>query len=142
MAVELKKLLIKIDNQSISIPQNLVNNIVLRMDEKARHNSKIKALGLSLVSISSFLLSIPIIFQIITSFTQSGLYNYLSLISTDSDVLVRYWKDIAISLAESLPVLGIASLLAVLAVFVWSALKARSEVRNSLSEVKNSLITV
>ena len=132
MSDKFKEILNRIEDKDISVPNNLTEGIVLRINDRERHNSKIKALGLSFVSLASFLLSIPIISQIITSFTQSGIYNYISIIFSDSDVAITYWKEISLSLAESLPILAITSLLAVLAIFTWSTLKARAEVKNSL----------
>lgn len=135
MTSEFKKILNEIEYQEVTLPKDLVNNIILKVDEKDRQKSKIKALGLSLVSITSFLISIPIISQIITSFTQSGFYNYLSLIISDYDVVIVYWKEITISLVESLPIIGIVSLLTVALVFAWSTIKATSEVRNAIITV-------
>lgn len=132
MTAEFKKILNKIEREEMPLPINLVNKIILSVDKKVSHDSKIKALGLSFVSFISFLISIPIISQIITSFTQSGFYNYISIIFSDSDVVFIYWKEILISLIESLPVIGIASLLAIAVVFIWSTIKATSEVRNAL----------
>lgn len=132
MTAEFKKILNKIEREEMPLPINLVNKIILSVDKKVSHDSKIKALGLSFVSFISFLISIPIISQIITSFTQSGFYNYISIIFSDSDVAFIYWKEILISLIESLPVIGIASLLAIVVVFIWSTIKATSEVKNAL----------
>ncbi|MEI6042421.1 MAG: hypothetical protein WCQ00_02535 [bacterium] len=132
MNVELKRALEEMDKQVISAPYDLANRIIFSIDEKAKQNAKYKALGLSFVSMISFFVSIPIIAQIITSFTQSGFYNYVSIIFSDSDVAMVYWKEIVMSLAESLPIIGIASLLAVAVIFTWSILKATSVVRNNL----------
>ena len=132
MTAEFKKILNRIGREEMTLPSNLVSKIVLSLDKKVSHDSKVKALGLSFVSFISFLISIPIISQIITSFTQSGFYNYISIIFSDSDVAFIYWKEILISLIESLPVLGIASLLTIALVFIWSTIKATSEVRDAL----------
>lgn len=132
MTAEFKKLLNNIDKKKMFVPENLASNIILRVDTKIKQNAKLKALGLSFVSMCSLFISIPIIFQIITSFTQSGFYNYLSIIFSDSDVAIIYWKEILMSLVESLPIVGIVGLLAVTLVFVWSILKATSVAKNAL----------
>lgn len=133
MNEEFKKILNKVDIGEVSVPHRLAENIILKIDAKARQHAKIKTLGLSTVSALSVIASIPIISQIITSFTQSGFYNYLSIIFSDFDVAIVYWKEILISLAESLPVIGILALLIVLTVFTWSVLKTASIVRNGLA---------
>lgn len=132
MNEKFKNLLNSIDSQEISVPGNLINNIVLVVDQKAKQTVGFKTLGLILVSFVSVATSVPIISHIFTSFTQSGFYNYLSIIFSDSDVALVYWKEILISLAESLPVIGIVGLLTVTAIFVWSILKAVSITKNGL----------
>ena len=132
MNTEFRKILDKIDNKEISIPKNLVDNIVLRIEKESHKEAKLRAISLSLVSVTSLLISIPIISSLITSFTQSGFYNYLSIIFSDSDVAITYWKEILMSLAESLPVIGITSLFVVMAIFTWSTIKAASETKTAL----------
>jgi hypothetical protein len=132
MTSEFKKILERIENQETSIPKDLVNNIIFSVDQKNHQRSKIKTLSLSFVSIASLALSIPIISELITSFTQSGIYNYFSLIFSDSDIAVMYWKEIIVTLAESIPIISVISLLAILAIFTWSTLKAMSEARKVL----------
>jgi len=44
-------------------------------------------------------------------FYVSGFSQYLSLIISDGDSLITYWEDLLISLAESLPILGMTLLL-------------------------------
>ncbi|MEI6553682.1 MAG: hypothetical protein WCO09_03875 [bacterium] len=132
MNEKFKELLNELDTKDLAMPTNLVKNIILRVDKKAHNGARLKAFGLGLVSISSFLVSIPIISQIITSFTQSGFYNYLSIVFSDSDVAIIYWKEILMSLTDSLPTVAITGLLAVAIIFVWSTLKATSFAKNSL----------
>ncbi len=132
MTSEFKRLLNKVENQDISIPKDFVNSIILKLDQKDREKSKIKTLGLSFISMVSLIVSIPVIFQVIASFTQSGIYNYLSLIFSDSDVAIIYWKEILVTLVESIPTISIISLLVILAVFAWSTLKAMNEAKKVL----------
>ena len=133
MNEEFKKILDEVDTCEVSVPADLANSIMFKIDIKARQYAKVKTLGLSTVSALSIIASVPIISQIITSFTQSGFYNYLSIIFSDGDVAIVYWKEILLTLAESLPVFAIISLLIVLAIFTWSALMTASIVRNGLA---------
>ena len=135
MTSEFKKILDKIESQErqeMSMPKNLVEGIILRVNKKAQEKAKVKTLGLSFVSLLSLIASFPIISQVTNSFTQSGAYNYLSLVFSDSDLMIIYWKEILLTLAESIPAISIISLLAVVAVFVWSTLNAMSEVKKVL----------
>jgi hypothetical protein len=54
---------------------------------------------------------------------QSGFYNYLALVWLDSSYLSAIWYDLLSSLVESLPVVGLAGFLSVLAVFFLSSIK-------------------
>jgi hypothetical protein len=132
MNEEFKKILNKVDAKEVSIPSGLAESIIFRINNKAKQSSKIKTLGLSIVSALSVIVAIPIISQITTSFTQSGFYNYLSIIFSDGDMALVYWKEILFSLAESLPIVGILGLLIVLTVFTWSTLMTASIVRRGL----------
>jgi hypothetical protein len=133
MNEEFKKILNKVDTCEVSVPAGLADSIILKIDNNAKQQAKLKTLGLGFVSVLSIITSVPIISQIITSFTQSGFYNYLSIIFSDGDVAIVYWKEILLTLAESLPVIAIISLLIVLAIFTWSVLKTASIVRNGLA---------
>ena len=125
---EFRKILNRIEDKEVSVPKDLTEKILLRINQK----SKNKAIGLGFVSIASLLLAIPVVSQIITSFTQSGVYNYLSIIFSDSDVAITYWKELAMALVEGLPILGITVLLTIVLIFVWSTIKATSLARNVL----------
>jgi len=67
MNEEFKKILNRVDIEEVDVPHKLAENIILKIDVKARQHAKIKTLGLSTVSALSVIASIPIISQIITS---------------------------------------------------------------------------
>ena len=137
MNEKFKKLLNEVEKMDAKMdafaPEDLVKNIVLRVGREAQNGARLKAFGLGLVSVSSILIAIPIISQIIASFTQSGFYNYLSIVFSDSDVAVIYWREILMSLTDSIPVIAITGLLAVAIIFTWSTLKAASFAKKSLA---------
>ncbi len=43
----------------------------------------------------------------IQEFYQSSFHSYLSLIFSDPNIVISYWKELSISLVETLPMLGI-----------------------------------
>ena len=76
-----------------------------------------------LVSVTTGLVSIfGLIFSVrymIQEFYQSSFYSYLSLIFSDPSVVLSYWKELSMSLLETLPILGITiSLIAVYVLLV------------------------
>lgn len=80
-----------------------------------------------LVSVIGFIFSVRYLFQI---FQTSEFYTYFSLVFSDPDIVLGYWQDIALSLAESLPILALTMLL----IAIWISLASvRIMVRNMRS---------
>ena len=52
----------------------------------------------------------------------SGSLEYFSLLFSDAGIL-SYWKELSLSIAESLPIFGLAMLCGVGALFLWSAMR-------------------
>ena len=75
-----------------------------------------------LISIISFLSIIPATVYIIDSFSNSSIYEYISLIFTDIETL-SYWKELSLSLLESIPFLELAIGFGVLGIFLWSMVR-------------------
>lgn len=101
--------------------------IVVQVAREERRRARI-SLGISggvlLCSASGLAYSL---FYLVEGFASSPFYNYLSLMFSDSDVLAAYWRELVLSLAESLPLISsivalalLASLLASARVFVQS----------------------
>ena len=67
------------------------------------------------------------------SFNQSGFYEYLSLVSSDSATLVHYWRELSLSLIETLPIISLIVLLATASAFAWSFMKTIQNARSALS---------
>ena len=53
--------------------------------------------------------------------SQSAFYNYMSLLLSDTDIVVAYWKEFALTLAESAPLFGITVSLAALGALLVAA---------------------
>ncbi len=54
----------------------------------------------------------------------TGFDQYLSLAFSDSSVLITYWKELSLSLVESLPLMAVMLVLGALGLFIWSSAKA------------------
>ena len=76
------------------------------------------------VSITTALASIfGLIFSIrfmVQGFYQSSFYSYLSLIFSDPNIVVSYWKELSMSLLETLPILWITVSLMAVYIFLVS----------------------
>lgn len=110
-------------------PNGLFQAIFLAIQERKKRNAKLRVFSLGFVSIFSFVAVFPIFSSISNSFSESGFYNYLSLVfSGDIVVLTSFWKEFMFSLMESAPFLGIALLLSVVAMFLWSSNKVAKNI--------------
>lgn len=85
------------------------------------------------VSFASFFGIIYSSIYVFKNVVSSGIYNYISLIFSDIEVLT-YWKELSLSILESLPFLGLAIGFMVLGIFIWSLLKtAKIQVMKNLA---------
>ena len=66
---------------------------------------------------------------LIDGIVRSGFYDYASLLLSGDAAVYGMWKDLAYSLAESLPIMGALALLVALAAFVWSSAHAYQSAR-------------
>ena len=108
----------------IELPQDLECSILTKI-EKIRRDEAVLRFGIQgSISVLSLLGIIKIGMFLWQSFIQTGFYSYLSLIFSDSSAIAIYWKEFVFSLVESLPILGVISLLIILTIFIWSSSKA------------------
>ncbi len=77
----------------------------------------------ALISCASFVGIISSVMFALKALSSSGVYQYVSLLFSDIETL-SYLKEFTLSIAESLPFLKIALVFVVVAVFIWSLLKA------------------
>ncbi len=109
-------------------PPNLQDRVVLniRKLELAQDRKKAVMFGFgALISVSAT------IFVAVTSlgtFMQSEFYHYLSIIFSGDNVLA-YWKELSLSLVESLPIFAVISLLIAVTVSLWSVSNTVTSVR-------------
>lgn len=113
----------------IKVPPELSGMILDRIRHIERRNSWMQFVASSVVSIGSFVLSVNVISSIMHEASTSGFSSYLSLITSDSAVLIATWKEFMITLAESLPTVSIIALLASIGLFIWTTAVATRTVR-------------
>ncbi|HET8575216.1 MAG TPA: hypothetical protein VFM02_03555 [Candidatus Paceibacterota bacterium] len=104
-----------------SIPDGLTLRVVarIRREEHRRFRRKMLAFGIG----SAAALGGTVFFgmRVFTLLSQSGFSQYFSLIFSDGPEMAMYWKELVLSLVESLPMLGIIVFLALLLASVWMA---------------------
>jgi len=125
-----KTILDLIQNDSFPLPKVGLRSIILeRIQKLERRRIAIHLCFLSFLSAASLMGVVVSFFSLGKALKSSGFFNYLSLVTSDSTVIMSYWKEISFSLVESLPSLSIALLLCVLGVFIWSSSKTVTRAR-------------
>lgn len=113
----------------INLPINLEQSILFRLDQEQKKHAKIQLVVFSLVDLASLAgLAASLVF-LSNLFAQSGFIQYLLLIFSDSSLLFSFWRELAMSLAESLPVFGVIVLFSFVIVLAWSLAKTINNVR-------------
>jgi len=95
------------------LADNIWNSIVMR----EKRIAKLKLGLFSLIGMLSLVGAVPVFKTLITDFTQSGFYEYFSLLFSSGSALASSWKELIYSLAESLPIFSI--ILSFMVVFVF-----------------------
>ena len=95
---------------------SILHNVIIR----EKRIAKIKLYIFSFVGFLSVVGFVPAIKALLTQFTQSGFYEYLSLAFSSGSNLSLYWKELMMSLVESLPVINIILLLGIVFIFLLS----------------------
>ncbi len=106
--------------KAIYIPENrLSNDILLAISDKDRKNAHIKLWVNSTIGVFSFVGFFPAFKLLLSDFAQSGFYQYLSLVFSDGHI-TSYWKEIILSITESIPMISLTLSLALVFIFILS----------------------
>lgn len=114
-------------NENLS--DSVCKAVVLKSRSMARRNISMY-LG---VCALSFFGSIFFIKDLITESSNLGFFSYLSLIFSDSSIVVNYCNDYILTLVDSLPVASLVLSVSLLFLLVLSLRKVSSHLRSKLS---------
>ncbi len=102
-------------------PAGLFDKIMYRIEkEKKILTLRRRIIIFSFGLIGSAVAFIPAFAHARSGFVESGFYSFFSLLFSDTEVVLTYWGNFLQSLLETLPVVGLAALLATVAVFLES----------------------
>jgi len=99
---------------------NLSEAIWHNIIKKEKFLIRFKVYAFSLLGFLSIAGIIPVAKSLFVEFTQSGFYEYFSLFFSSGSSLSFYWKELTLSMAESLPVLDIIFLFSLVFIFLFS----------------------
>ena len=106
--------------KSINPPDDLLPKIMARIEREERLLSLKRVILFSFGIILPLTAFFPVLRGIIADISGSGLIQYISLVFSDTGVVMASGGDYLLSIVESLPVLGITELLVIIFVFLGS----------------------
>ncbi len=104
----------------IEPPQELYNKILLGIEQKQKQEAKLKLAFSGFFTLASLLALVPAVQYALQGFSQSGFYNYFSLLFSDGLTLLTYWKEFSLSLAESFPLTEMVVFLSIMFILLIS----------------------
>ena len=102
----------------------IASNVMARIDHAKNIGVKAKAFVYGVVSVGSIVALLPIVSHLDIEAGRSGLYDYLSLVASDTSYAITNWKTMILSISESLPIANITISLCVLLIFVYTLKKS------------------
>lgn len=102
----------------IELPQGIYETIISRVHLEMVNKARLQSLLWGSAVFVSLVASIPAINYVHTELTNSGFYQYSSLIYSDGNLFLSNWKEFSLSLIESLPVVGMAMFLVIVALLM------------------------
>ncbi|MEI7810022.1 MAG: hypothetical protein WCI41_00475 [bacterium] len=119
---------------------NLADNIWHKIIIRNKRIAFIKTSAFSTLGALSLFGLIPVSQALFTEFTKSGFYEYFSLMFSGN--VSSYWKDLAYSMAESLPITNIIyTFVLVFILFLSIKYVVKQIIKNKMSIVGQSLLS-
>ena len=106
---------------SKEIPSDLYEKIVFKIEKASIRKAKISLFYQGLLAVVSFASIFPVFIGVIKGFSQSGFWQYFSLIFTDGGIVLSNWKVFLTSLLESAPFYEMTFFLIIVFVLLESA---------------------
>ena len=114
------------------IPTNLEAVIIKRVKCEQKRFARIRFSFQSTLAGASLIGLVEAGIYLFKSIQQTGFYEYASLAFSDGAVLSLYWKELVLSLVDSLPLFGLIIFMSVTALFIWSTVKALKDASTAL----------
>jgi hypothetical protein len=116
----------------------LYRAILERIAYAERRSARVRTSLFSGLAILSGAALVPAVRYAAGQFYASGFYDYLTLIFSDRNVVLIYWRQLGLSLVESLPSLALLLLLPIIFLLVYSVRRAVQTGRVAFTSVHAS----
>jgi hypothetical protein len=98
----------------------LAFSILNTIASKEKRTTQIRLWSFAFISFASLVGLVPAFQILLSDLAHSGFYEYFSLIFSDGGTILSYWKELALSLAETLPTTSIIFTLSLAFIFFMS----------------------
>ncbi len=103
-----------------TLPKELRSSVLLGIAREERIRARNYLIFLGVIILFSTTTIFLFVRYMIFDFSQSGFYEYFSLIFSDTDVVAAYWKEFSMSLISSIPFAEITIWMSALLAFLYS----------------------
>lgn len=115
--------------EKIRPPRDLKRSILLGIAKEELRRAKVY-FAIALTALPTSLVAVFLSGRyLINSFYESGFYEYFSLLFSGDSTVLAYWKELAYSLVETMPVLGTIVFLIAVSVLIWSGANTATNLR-------------
>ncbi|MFA5022753.1 MAG: hypothetical protein WC385_02615 [Candidatus Paceibacterota bacterium] len=115
--------------QAVGLSADLDERVYARLEQEQKKLAKRHLLIFGLADAFSAVGLVVSVFYLVNLSAGSGFYNYLSLFWSDGGSIALYWHELALSLVESLPMLGVIIFLGVALILLLSLAKTLSNLK-------------
>ena len=119
----------------VETPKGLETKITARIKNEEKKMTRIRIFVFGGSSVASFVFSLWAIIYLVKNLKESGFWQYFSLIFSENGAILSYWRELSLSLVESLPVVSLIIFLSAVGLFIWSFTKTFSNVQNQNSKL-------
>jgi hypothetical protein len=107
--------------EPVQVPSHLKGKILVRVAALERRASVAKRFSFGGIAIASLAAIAASVSYVSADLQTSGFLDYLSVLGSGGTGFFAYAKELALSIVETLPVMGLAAVAGALGLFGWSA---------------------
>lgn len=111
-------------------PAGLAEAVMARVATLERRSRLLRSSLFGAATLASALVAAAAWQAVGAELARTGFYEYASLLASDGAGALAYWKELGLSLLESLPALALATLLSAGAAFLWALGRTAGELRH------------
>lgn len=117
----------------LKAPESLYEAVRVRITALERRSARVRSALFGALSLVSLAALVPALQYAGQQFYASGFYDYFTLLFSDSSLALAYWRELGLSLLESLPSLALLLLIPIVAMLLWSLKRAAQTARTAFA---------